>query len=113
MLSVRPVLSSRRSDRRDASSGRSVRAGGAPARFRLLEAGAVVGVVCDGPDGREEIEAGAVVGQGVNFLTNSSGLGLFFASEVAKMHKRRQRGGSIRLENGGPLGGGCFVLTLP
>jgi signal transduction histidine kinase len=59
------------------------------------------------------LEAGAVVGQGVNFLTNSSGLGLFFASEVAKMHKRRQRGGSIRLENGGPLGGGCFVLTLP
>ncbi|TWI45348.1 histidine kinase/DNA gyrase B/HSP90-like ATPase [Pseudoduganella flava] len=59
------------------------------------------------------LEAGAVVGQGVNFLTNSSGLGLFFASEVAKMHKRRQRAGSIRLENGGPLGGGCFVLVLP
>lgn len=59
------------------------------------------------------IEAGASVGQGINFLTNSSGLGLFFASEVARMHKRRQRGGSIRLENGGPLGGGCFVLVLP
>jgi signal transduction histidine kinase len=50
---------------------------------------------------------------GVNFLTNSSGLGLYFASEVAKMHKHRQRGGSIRLENGGALGGGCFVLRLP
>jgi signal transduction histidine kinase len=50
---------------------------------------------------------------GVNFLTNSSGLGLYFASEVAKMHKHRQRGGSIRLENGGTLGGGCFVLRLP
>jgi signal transduction histidine kinase len=59
------------------------------------------------------IEAGASVGQGVNFLTNSSGLGLFFASEVAKMHRRRQRGGAIRLENGGLLGGGCFVLELP
>ncbi len=59
------------------------------------------------------IEAGASVGKGVNFLTNSSGLGLFFASEVARMHKRRQRGGAIRLENGGPLGGGCFVLQLP
>ena len=59
------------------------------------------------------LEAGNAVGRGVNFLTNSSGLGLFFASEVAKMHKRRQQAGSIRLENGGPLGGGAFVLTLP
>ena len=54
---------------------------------------------------------------GVNFLTNSSGLGLYFACEVAKMHKHRQRGGSVQLENGAPgdttLGGGCFVLRLP
>lgn len=50
---------------------------------------------------------------GVNFMTNSSGLGLYFASEVAKMHKYRQRHGSIRLENGGVLGGGVFVVRLP
>jgi signal transduction histidine kinase len=50
---------------------------------------------------------------GVNFLTNSTGLGLYFASEVAKMHKHRQKSGSIRLENGGAYGGGCFVLSLP
>ncbi|GAB2869504.1 ATP-binding protein [Pseudoduganella ginsengisoli] len=50
---------------------------------------------------------------GVNFMTNSSGLGLYFASEVAKMHKYRQRTGSIRLENGGVLGGGVFVVRLP
>lgn len=50
---------------------------------------------------------------GVNFLTNSSGLGLYFACEVAKMHKHRQRSGSVHLENGGVLGGGCFVLRLP
>ena len=50
---------------------------------------------------------------GVNFSTNSTGLGLYFASEVAKMHKHRERGGSIRLENGGALGGGCFILRLP
>jgi two-component system, OmpR family, sensor histidine kinase SenX3 len=63
------------------------------------------------------IEAGAAAmsGQrrGVNFLTNSTGLGLFFSSEVAKMHKHRERRGSLRLENGGTLGGGCFVLRLP
>jgi K+-sensing histidine kinase KdpD len=47
------------------------------------------------------------------FLTNSSGLGLYFSSEVAKMHKHRGQGGSIALENGGTLGGGCFILRLP
>jgi signal transduction histidine kinase len=50
---------------------------------------------------------------GVNFLSNSCGLGLYFSSEVAKMHKHRQRHGGIALENGGALGGGCFVLRLP
>ncbi len=50
---------------------------------------------------------------GVNFLTNSTGLGLYFSSEVAKMHKHRNRSGSLRLENGGKFGGGCFVLRLP
>jgi len=49
----------------------------------------------------------------VNFLSNSSGLGLYFSSEVAKMHKHRQRHGGIALENGGALGGGCFILRLP
>jgi two-component system sensor histidine kinase SenX3 len=49
----------------------------------------------------------------INFRNNSSGLGLYFSSEVAKMHKHRQCSGSIALENGGVLGGGCFVLRLP
>lgn len=51
--------------------------------------------------------------QGVSFATNSTGLGLYFSSEVAKMHKNRGRVGSVHLENGGVLGGGCFVLRLP
>lgn len=50
---------------------------------------------------------------GVNFLTNSAGLGLYFSSEVAKAHRHRGRQGSLRLENGGAYGGGCFVLRLP
>jgi len=29
------------------------------------------------------------------------------------MHRHRGRSGAVRLENGGTLGGGCFVLTLP
>jgi two-component system sensor histidine kinase SenX3 len=63
------------------------------------------------------LKAGAIAtreaGSGVNFLTNSAGLGLYFSSEVAKMHRHRDRSGSLRLENGGTYGGGCFILSLP
>lgn len=67
------------------------------------------------PDAMLEAGMSAMHGAsaGVNFLTNSTGLGLYFSSEVAKMHKHRARTGSLRLENGGHYGGGCFVLTLP
>lgn len=51
--------------------------------------------------------------KGVNFLSNSAGLGLFFAGEVARMHHHRGRHGKVHLTNGGALGGGCFVLILP
>ncbi len=63
------------------------------------------------------LEAGAAMlsgqSKGVDFLTNSTGLGLSFSSEVARMHKARGRHGVVRLENGGAFGGGCFVLRLP
>jgi two-component system sensor histidine kinase SenX3 len=63
------------------------------------------------------LEAGATAMSGtrggVNFMTNSTGLGLFFSSEVLKMHKHRERRGGLYLENGGAYGGGCFVLRLP
>jgi signal transduction histidine kinase len=50
---------------------------------------------------------------GIDFKTNSTGLGLYFSSEVAKMHRHRGRHGTLRLENGGTCGGGCFILSLP
>ena len=59
------------------------------------------------------VSAMSGVRTGVNFLTNSTGLGLYFSSEVAKMHKHRQRSGAIALENGGAYGGGCFAMRLP
>ncbi len=59
------------------------------------------------------LEEGVSAASSVNFMTNSTGLGLYFSSEVARMHKHRGRCGALRLENGGALGGGCFVLTLP
>ncbi len=66
---------------------------------------------------RAMLEAGASamsgVSSAVNFSTNSTGLGLYFSSAVAKAHKHQERCGSVRLENGGAWGGGCFVLRLP
>jgi signal transduction histidine kinase len=63
------------------------------------------------------LKAGAIATRdtagGMNFLTNSAGLGLYFSSEVAKMHRHRERHGTLRLENGGRYGGGCFILNLP
>ncbi len=51
--------------------------------------------------------------RGISHETGSTGLGLFFAGVVAGMHKGAGRTGGIRLENGGGLGGGCFLLELP
>lgn len=49
----------------------------------------------------------------VDFASGSTGLGLFFASQVAQMHKHRGRVGHIVLNNESQEGGGCFVLRLP
>ncbi len=51
--------------------------------------------------------------RGVDFAAGSTGLGLYFSAIVARMHRQRERCGEIRLENGGALGGGCFILRLP
>lgn len=40
-------------------------------------------------------------------------LGLYFADKIAALHKQNNRAGYIRLENGAPLGGGCFQIVLP
>jgi two-component system sensor histidine kinase SenX3 len=69
----------------------------------------------DGPGYTAAVLAanGRPADQGIDFHTNSTGLGLYFAGEVARMHKRQGRVGSVRIENGGAYGGGCFVLRLP
>lgn len=59
------------------------------------------------------LETGNAVSKGVDFASGSTGLGLFFSSMVAKLHKHRGNIGSMSLENGGQYGGGCFVLRLP
>lgn len=49
----------------------------------------------------------------INFKTGSTSLGLYFASQVAKLHHQGERQGFIKMENGGELGGGLFSLYLP
>lgn len=51
--------------------------------------------------------------RGVNFETGSTGLGLYFSDQVARLHKNGGRRGTLHIENGGLYGGGCFVLRLP
>ena len=59
------------------------------------------------------LDAGVEAMRGVDFLGGSTGLGLHFSAVAAKMHRNRGRSGEIKLENGGSLGGGCFILRLP
>ena len=48
-----------------------------------------------------------------NFLSGSTGLGFYFSSQVAQLHRNGERMGSLTIENGGAYGGGCFVVKLP
>jgi len=49
----------------------------------------------------------------LDFKSGSTSLGLFFASSVARLHSEGKRSGSIKLHNGGSLGGGVFEIWLP
>ena len=49
----------------------------------------------------------------VDFKTGSTGLGLYFAAMVARVHRKEDREGEIVLQNGGEYDGGCFKLYLP
>ncbi|UZE97408.1 sensor histidine kinase [Alkalimarinus alittae] len=51
--------------------------------------------------------------KGIDFETGSTSLGLYFAYQVARLHKQSGQTGNIALENGGDLGGGIFRITLP
>ena len=51
--------------------------------------------------------------QSVDSNTGSTGLGLYFAATIAKMHRRQDNEGAIQLENGASLNGGRFQISLP
>lgn len=49
----------------------------------------------------------------INFQTGSTSLGIYFAEMVTRLHTQGDRKGSIKLSNGGRLGGGVFSIYLP
>lgn len=74
----------------------------------------VIGVEDDGQGYPENMQHnGTLSFKSLDFKSGSTSLGLFFASSVAKLHSEGERSGSIRLHNGGSLGGGVFEIWLP
>lgn len=74
----------------------------------------VIGVEDDGRGYPESMQhSGTPDFRSLDFNSGSTSLGLFFASSVAKLHTDGERTGSIRLRNGGSLGGGVFEIWLP
>lgn len=67
----------------------------------------------DGQGYPENMLMGPYEPQGINFRNGSTSLGLYFASCVAKLHRRKDQTGYIELSNGGELGGGLFSIYLP
>jgi signal transduction histidine kinase len=51
--------------------------------------------------------------QGINPVSGSTGLGLYFSARIAERHRRNGVQGRVELANGGALGGGLFRLYLP
>lgn len=48
-----------------------------------------------------------------NFFTGGTGLGLYFAYSVVKLHKNKGRTGYVLINNDSKDGGGCFSIYLP
>jgi signal transduction histidine kinase len=56
---------------------------------------------------------GVLAAKGIDFASGSTGLGFYFSSKVAAMHKNGADQGALTIENGGAYGGGCFIVRLP
>ncbi|MBD8186773.1 HAMP domain-containing histidine kinase [Pseudomonas viridiflava] len=50
---------------------------------------------------------------GINQSSGSTGLGLYFASHIARLHIRNDVQGRIEITNGGRMGGGNFSIYMP
>lgn len=59
------------------------------------------------------IEASKYIKHNIDSSSGSTGLGLYFAHEIAANHERQSNKGSISLKNQQKLEGGCFQIFLP
>ena len=59
------------------------------------------------------LTVGRQCGHGVNFSSGNTGLGLYFTSRVAELHKNKDKQGVIELSNSEELGGARFTIKLP
>ncbi len=66
----------------------------------------------DGPGFPSFMRDQAYSSQGIDSQTGSTGLGLYFARQVALLHQHQERQGTTRLENL-PAGGGRFTISVP
>lgn len=74
----------------------------------------VISVEDDGQGFPEHMQNTTLDAEGsVDFANGNTQLGLFFADQVAKMHRQGEKRGFIRLNNSGKLKGGNFELWLP
>jgi signal transduction histidine kinase len=65
----------------------------------------------DGPGYPQQmLDLGGNYIKGIDQASGSTGLGLFFAQRIARLHNSTT---GIELSNGGELGGGVFKITIP
>lgn len=51
--------------------------------------------------------------QNIDVTSGSTGLGLYFASTAASLHKNKGKEGYITISNDGIENGGCFTIVIP
>lgn len=68
----------------------------------------------DGPGYPEKmLQLGCDYMHAIDKSSGSTGLGLYFAKKVSELHCLGERKGTIQLSNGGKLGGGEFIISIP
>ena len=81
--------------------------------YRSAQSELIIEVRDDGPGFPPKmLESAHNQHRGIDFISGSTNLGLYFAGEVAFMHRRGDCHGNIALSNS-ETGGSCFRLLLP
>ena len=81
---------------------------------QLSNGGSVISICDNGPGYPQQMLAAvpAIQAAGPN-ESSRTGLGLYFAQQIASAHERNGKTGYIQLQNGGQLNGSVFKLVLP